>query len=324
MMELSNYLNMLYPYIGDGKNEVIFMRDLFDHLIDDTDPNIINPLYNLTPDYTRRIYNGTGKLSKKRATTILSNLDELKYANYIHDQLTTDAALNLEKDVRNLGLDFENEELPEQCGKIIVNILKEITQKKKTKSTPEPVPLNTKTELSKVPLPSVYVKDSKIHIGNQSFNLHEKIEPPSEIEPIELPYIEAILSAYAQAEELDSITKDSLPDLPKKYQKNFIEQRENYYNIDSIFHSIREVFEDGEEDFNRLKEDTYDGISDTCWQDYSNGYIRLIEVLKHATVITLSKSYLSQITNLIGNSEKKGVCHLLVNDGKIKWVMEDD
>ncbi len=323
-MELSNYLKMLYAYISDGKNEVDFMRELFDHLIDDTDPDTINPLYDLTPDYLNRIYNGSKDLPKGRASKILSNLDELKYANYIHQRLTIDTALHLEKEINDLGLTLKNEDVTEQCGEILVNILKEITRRTKRKSTSKSVLGNKKTELSEVPLPSVYVKDSKIYIGNKSLNLHEKIEPPSEIEPVELPYIEALLAAYAQAEELESITKDNLPNLPKKYQKNFIEQRENYYNIDSIFHSIREVFEDGEEDFNRLKEDTYDGISDTCWQDYSNGYIRLIEVLRHATVITLSKSYLSQITNLIGNSEKKGICHLLVNDGKIKWVMEDD
>ena len=323
-MELSNYLKMLYSYVGDGKNEVDYMRELFDHLIDDTDPDVVNPLYDLTPDYINRIYNGTAKLAKSRATKILTNLDELKYANYINDKLTIDANLNLKKDIDGLGLELGNEEVPEQCGEIIVEVLKGITRKTKRKGTSESVLQKGKTELSKVPLPSVYVKDSKIHIGNQSFNLHKKIEPPSEIEPVELPYIEALLSAYAHAEKLESVTKENLPDLPMKYLKNFIEQRENYYNIDSIFHSVREVFEDGEEDFNRLKEDTYDGISDTCWEDYSDGYKRLVAVLKHATVITLSKSYLSQITNLIGNSEKKGICHLLVNDGKIKWVMEDD
>jgi hypothetical protein len=323
-MELSNYLKMLYSYVGDGKNEVEYMRELFDHLIDDTHPDVVNPLYDLTPDYLNRIYNGRAELAKSRAAKILSNLDELKYANFINEKLTIDANTNLKKEIDSFDLKLENEEVPEQCGEIIVEILKEISRKTKRKGTSESVLQKEKTELSKVPLPSVFVKDSKIYIGNQSFNLHNKIEPPSEIEPVELPYIEALLSAYAHAEHLESVTKESLPDLPKKYIKNFIEQRENYYNIDSIFHSVREVFEDGEEDFNRLKEDTYDGISDTCWEDYSDGYKRLIAVLRHATVITLSKSYLSQITNLIGNSEKKGICHLLVNDGKIKWVMEYD
>ena len=323
-MELSNYLKMLYSYVGDGKNEAEYMRELFDHLIDDTDPDVVNPLYDLTPDYLNRIYNGRAELAKSRAAKILSNLDELKYANFINEKLTIDANTNLKKEIDSFDLKLENEEVPEQCGEIIVEILKEISRKTKRKGTSESVLQKEKTELSKVPLPSVFVKDSKIYIGNQSFNLHNKIEPPSEIEPVELPYIEALLSAYAHAEHLESVTKESLPDLPKKYIKNFIEQRENYYNIDSIFHSVREVFEDGEEDFNRLKEDTYDGISDTCWEDYSDGYKRLIAVLRHATVITLSKSYLSQITNLIGNSEKKGICHLLVNDGKIKWVMEYD
>jgi hypothetical protein len=47
----------------------------------------------------------------------------------------------------------------------------------------------------------------------------------------------------------------------------------------------------------------------------------LIEVLKQAVVAPVGKSLLSNIPNWIGNSEKKGVCHMLVNDGKIRWVM---
>ena len=35
--------------------------------------------------------------------------------------------------------------------------------------------------------------------------------------------------------------------------------------------------------------------------------------------------YLMKISNLIGNAEKKGLCHVLVNDGKIQtWVDIDE
>ena len=105
---------------------------------------------------------------------------------------------------------------------------------------------------------------------------------------------------------------------------NFREQRENYYNAESVARSVREVFLDGEDDFNRLKDDTYDGVSVTCWNDYKNGFLRLIAVLTQASLVPLTKSYLYQNSNWIGNSERKGICHMLVNDGRLRWVIENE
>ena len=59
--------------------------------------------------------------------------------------------------------------------------------------------------------------------------------------------------------------------------------------------------------------------------DYENGCERLRQVLIKITSTTLDKSTLSHIKNLIGNLEKKGLCHLLVNDNVIhSWVNIDE
>ena len=50
----------------------------------------------------------------------------------------------------------------------------------------------------------------------------------------------------------------------------------------------------------------------------------LLAVLNQVSQITLTKSFLTQIKDLINNSEKKGICHMLVNDGRIQWVLEND
>lgn len=57
---------------------------------------------------------------------------------------------------------------------------------------------------------------------------------------------------------------------------------------------------------------------------YDTGYDRLIAVLEKITNTSLDLSTLVQIRNLIGNMEKKGICHILVNEGTIKaWVRND-
>lgn len=52
---------------------------------------------------------------------------------------------------------------------------------------------------------------------------------------------------------------------------------------------------------------------------------RLNAVLEKVTSTSLDRSILSQMRNLIGNLEKKGICHILVNDGTIEsWVHVND
>lgn len=41
------------------------------------------------------------------------------------------------------------------------------------------------------------------------------------------------------------------------------------------------------------------------------------------TIIKTSKSMLDSKLHCIGNSERKGVCHMLVNDNKLRWVNEE-
>jgi hypothetical protein len=86
------------------------------------------------------------------------------------------------------------------------------------------------------------------------------------------------------------------------------------------------VFPDGEMQFGTLKEDAYEGIEPTYFDDsYVSGYDRLRAVLEKITSTTLTKSALVNIVGLIGNLEKKGICHMLVNDERIRsWVVIDD
>jgi hypothetical protein len=91
-------------------------------------------------------------------------------------------------------------------------------------------------------------------------------------------------------------------------------------SAESIQRSISEVYEDGENQFDILK-DALEGIKTTYYDEYDNGYRRLLEVLKKISDIQLTKSKLMLIKNLIGNLERLGIVHILVNDETIKsWV----
>ena len=50
-----------------------------------------------------------------------------------------------------------------------------------------------------------------------------------------------------------------------------------------------------------------------------NGYGKLLATLQQAGQIALKKS---KVSELFGQSEVAGVCHILVNDDRIWWVKQ--
>ena len=56
--------------------------------------------------------------------------------------------------------------------------------------------------------------------------------------------------------------------------------------------------------------------------EHEMAYIgKLLAVLAQATHIRIDRCWLCRDTDWIGNSQRKGVCHILANDGTIwKWV----
>lgn len=164
-----------------------------------------------------------------------------------------------------------------------------------------------------------------IYLGNDQVKLPVQLTPQSVISEHELPYINALCEVYAEKIS-QAVTPESFDTLPANLRKNYSEQRRAYYAAESIQRSVRDVFADGEQQFNNLKDDAYEGISPTYYDDrYATGYERLQAVLEKITNTTLSKSTFVNLIGLIGNLEKKGICHILVNDERIKsWVNVDE
>ena len=164
------------------------------------------------------------------------------------------------------------------------------------------------------------MKKAKLIIDGDIIELPVKLDE-AQIYDFEFGYISALCAAYAEVLCRENVTIDDIQSLPRKYQTNFYDQRKAYLSAESIQRSISEVYEDGENQFDILKEDAYNGIKTTYQDDYDNGYRRLLEVLKKMSDIQLTKSKLMLIKNLIGNLEKLGIVHILVNDVTIpSWV----
>ena len=159
----------------------------------------------------------------------------------------------------------------------------------------------------------------RIYLDGEKLVIPDPLTPPENIEKEESTYILELLRAYADVERVDKFTVNTIPE---KYKRHLNEQRQNYYNAESVRRSVRDTGLNNQFDY--FINDTYDSIIDVCDQSHLNGYERLLKVLQQAANRPRGRSLLEIIPNWIGISEKKGACHILVNDGKIKWVMTNE
>ncbi len=161
----------------------------------------------------------------------------------------------------------------------------------------------------------------------EKFNLKHPtaLKPPGEVEAHEMVYVKELLAAYADAAGIGELPKESLSQYPK-YKSDFERRRKDYYAAETIRRGSRDIFGQTDSDqFDILKDETYDGVIDVHSRDFPHGFARLNEVMAQAAVIRADKCLLSRLPDWIGASEKKGVCHILVNDGRIdKWVANND
>lgn len=139
----------------------------------------------------------------------------------------------------------------------------------------------------------------------------------------EMVYITELLAAYADVAGNMELQLNELASLPK-FKSDLERRRKDYYAAETIREGTRDSFGDKDEiQFKVLKEETYDGIIDSYSQNYADAFARLNGVMSQAVLVPINRCLLSKL-NWISGREKKGVCHFLVNDGEIKWVIDDD
>lgn len=150
------------------------------------------------------------------------------------------------------------------------------------------------------------------------------IEPPQEIATEEFVYVEELFNVYSEkSNEKCTCEEDLDKHLPLK--RNFIAQRKNYYSAETVRRGLRDTMIEGEIDsFENLKDEIYDGVVDVRDREYDLAYDRLNAVMSHATTISTSYNLNQKLLGWIGPAEKKGVCHMLVNDHRLRWMEDED
>lgn len=331
MIALHTLLHILRKYIGtDRKTIPEFCAYVFSSLMKPPiteDEELLDAADNYYPFTAKKsasaayyMMRGEKGIPADVANMVSGHFDKSGMLSAI-ETLAHDTKLNLLNDLKKEGVDCSLDNMNEVCAELFNTYVKE--------AVGEPQPNNygvieKRNDVGEiippVPIVPVRYRDGKIYTGDSVIELSPYLEPSLE-EDDELPYIDALMEVYSEKEKRQ-ITRDNIGMLKSFLPTHFGNQKRAYAEAHRLQRRVRESFSDGEEQFAALEDDTYEGIEMVFFDDsYGSGFDRLQAVLKQAAIIPAHKSALYNISGLIGILEQKGICHILVNDGRIKsWV----
>lgn len=330
-MRFCELAKILHKYRRDrSETTAMCVQILTDAILDDVAIEKIglenrdaNPMYGKEKSTLQAIYSGKRlNISEEDAGLMLSRVDEAHFADFINSY-SYDAFVQMSDDVSAYGFDAHPDNVAEICANIMAQIINNRAAVKSDDITTLTIKKKENGKRIKDIAPAtIERRGDKLHICGEEIVIHQMLVPQN-VANIELKYIKALCDAYAQALGKQKIVEADIPSLPEPFPDDFSDQRKAYYSAESIEHSIRDTFDDGEDEFAKLKKDAWNGIRMTYRsRKYADGYERLIAVLEKVRDTTLDLSVLSQIRGLIGNLEKMGIFHILVNDGTISsWVV---
>lgn len=270
------------------------------------------------PATLRKYAYGTSEISKSLANDLLKAGYEKNLAKFLRKTSGEIKNLMLNNFINSFHMEkIDKSNMHIKIAELFTSILREASKRSKKKGTPVP----NANDFIKKP----YIKDGMLIIGDSKLHLPSVQIPSKEISDseLQLKYLYALVDAYNDAEH-SSITLPDLKKFKKKYKDNFYEQRVNFYEADCLKNFSRDTLKSDDNEFQKLLDDTYDGVINTSRKNYDNGYNRLLSVLEQAVNINLDASQLYHIPGIINNKRKIGFCHMLVNDDRISWIDDEE
>ncbi|MBJ8422536.1 hypothetical protein KTJ16_14040 [Acinetobacter bereziniae] len=142
-----------------------------------------------------------------------------------------------------------------------------------------------------------------------------KGDVPLEVENTELEYVSQLVHAYGERAGVVFESYKEIEDFDEHFS-NFKIQRRRFYDAEAFQRYYRD--NTAPQTVQQIKDDIFDGIIDNCtYASYKDTLEKIIAILGEVIKIQLSGDISSHTTN----SVRQGLCHHLVNERKIKWII---
>ena len=174
--------------------------------------------------------------------------------------------------------------------------------------------------LDNVLKPGKVEQNEEIHDYNKNHPLPQ-IQYGEKIGVDEKKYVDALLAVYAEELNKPELSFDELCENSDLYE-HFKRNRNDYFAAEAVRRGTRDIYTEVETDqFEVFINETYYGVIDVWEDDFSSGMKRLRGVLAQAAGLPMDSCWLSRDTVWIGAAQKKGACHMLVNESRLKgWI----
>lgn len=324
-MNFSEFVNVLFHYKPKRMAKAEFVRNITDAYFsekeNDKGVKQQNPVYDYKDRMLQYIFNGEKHISQDVAQVLAGGVDREQFEGYF-DEYSYDALENICSELGKYGFDAAPDNVAKVCSSILDQIICHIAAGESEDVTKiDYVKRESGRRIKDVPLATVELRGDKLYIGGETITLDPLLLDEKETDT-SLRYIQAFYEACESALHC-KVDESTIHTLSPRYQAIYKDTNDAFFLADAIDHRVRETFDDGAEEFEKLKQDEWNGISVTYWNTYANGFDRLLAVLNQAVCVNLTDSCLIQIRNLINTLARKGICHILVNDGVIEsWVFD--
>lgn len=308
-MTFSEYAQGLSPYCSYGKSEADFFDELIGNFLQDAVMDSCKILERKS-DTKYRYVKGDRKITPKDAQYLYDHRDFNKFSDWILNRMDeSESYSNVESWLFEHNISDDDPQ--NACTKLLESIFLEIARSDSKK-------VKTLHKLE-VDLKLINEIQEKIKLLPRPVN----VPVPRFATKDEQKYINELYAAYGDAEGMVSFSVDDLLSSFPEYADDLEDRRIDFYAAETIRRGVLELGSGGLSDqFDVLKNETFTGVKDTIKrkQSNSNGYECMLAVMEQAVITPVTNYVLSNSPFWISGKVKKGVCHHLVNDGKLVWV----
>lgn len=140
------------------------------------------------------------------------------------------------------------------------------------------------------------------------------VAPPATVAGHEAMYVRSLLDAYGDHLKCTVPTVAALG-AHDDVKEHFNDARLEFYSAEALRAFSRDTLPPGA--FEELKSELHGGIKDEMRGAHSDGYRRVLSVVKTAKLLPITDHALK---DRLSTYDRGGICHQLANDGKVKWV----